>query len=246
MDLVPTLVGADLDREAQVALYSTHGHGISRLPGERSAWSLVDGRMRILLDPPDDVRPEIAPTHLVLHGPTAGAERWIAAAPGAIVVATAPLLRDLGATRTIEVTDRTALELPSGRALAFVTSPFLPAEGSCATFDEASGYLFTGDVAGVVDRRLPLVADDWEAHWRAMRAFHIGHMPSSRALRGFLQKIAAFPVRALLPARGPIVPEHHVRAALDALAEIPCGLDLLYPPSHLEEALHGMVSRGRH
>jgi flavorubredoxin len=136
--------------------------------------------------------------------------------------------------------DSTVIELPSGKALAFITSPFLHFPEACVTFDEATGYLFSSDIGAAIEQEWRLVIDDWEAHWKAMVPFHVFYMANNRALRGFIQKIDPFPITNLLPQHGSIIPKPFVRKALARLRELPCGIDLLYPASNLEAALSSM------
>lgn len=72
--------------------------------------------------------------------------------------------------------------------------------------------------------------------------FHVFYMASNRAIRGYIDKIAPFPVKGILPQHGSIIPEEFVRKALEGLRELPAGIDLLYPASNLEEAVSRLLA----
>jgi len=121
------------------------------------------------------------------------------------------------------------LALPSGAALVFVPAPFMHFPGAFATFDQASGYLFSGDVWAALDIDWTLVVDDFAAHRARMKLFHMDYMASRVATQGFVRSLADLDINAILPQHGSIIGPQHVSAALDYLAGLECGLDLIYP-----------------
>lgn len=235
-------------------------------PFRCNAYLVIEGDYAILLDPGSSshhftqVRDRVATlidpssiTHVVAHHQDADVigslPDWIALNPELYVVTT-PRTRVLlpyfglpDEVNWLDVSpnDNTVLELPSGRVLAFFTAPFLHFPEACVTFDEAIGFLFTGDVGAAIEKDWQLVVTDWEEHWRTMVAFHVFYMASNRALKGFVDKMRPFPIEAILPQHGSIIPSRHVSDALDALAGLPCGIDLLYPESNLESALKKLI-----
>lgn len=231
-------------------------------PFRCNAYLIVDGDVRVLVDPGstahhfDQVRarveavvPVASLTHIVLHHQDPDVcdslPSWLAVAPGATLVCTPRtrvLLPYYGFSPDVtwldvSPNDSTVLELPSGKVLAFITAPFLHFPEACVTWDETTGYLLSGDIGAAIEEDWVLVATDLDAHWRAMVPFHVFYMASNRAMRGFLDKIAPFPVKALLPQHGSVLPEALAKGALDRLRELPCGLDLLYPATNLEAAV---------
>jgi flavorubredoxin len=66
-------------------------------------------------------------------------------------------------------------------------------------------------------------------------------MASNRALRGFVEKIEPFPIRAILPQHGSVIPGSLVQNALENLRALPCGIDLIYPSSNLESAMSRLI-----
>lgn len=235
-------------------------------PFRCNVYLIVDGDVRVLVDPGSEahhfaqVRERVAQvvppetiTHLVLHHQDPdlcdSIPAWLRIAPDLTLVCT-PRVRVLlpyygfsPDVRWLDVSpnDSTVLELPSGRVLAFLTSPFLHFPEACVTFDETTGYLLSSDIGAAIEEDWKLVVEDWERHWKAMVPFHVFYMASNRAMRGFLDKVEPFPITALLPQHGSIIPAQHVRSAFAALRELPCGLDLLYPATNLESALNRLI-----
>lgn len=231
-------------------------------PFRCNAYLIVDGDVRVLFDPGSSmhhfaqVRQRVAAivppesvSHVVVHHQDPdlcdSLPDWLAVNPELVIVAT-PRTRVLlpyygfsHDVRWLDVSpnDSTVIELPSGRVLAFLVAPFLHFPEACVTFDEASGFLLSGDVGAAVEKDWQLVVTDFERHLRTMIPFHIFYMASQRALRGFIDKIRPFPIQAIAPQHGSIIGEAHVTRALDALSELRCGIDLVYPRHNLEEAM---------
>ena len=118
--------------------------------------------------------------------------------------------------------------LPSGRSLRFIAAPFLHFPGAFTTFDESSGFLFSGDVWAALDFDWRLFVDDFDEHVPRMDLFHLEYMPTNLAARGFVKRIEHLPIRAILPQHGGILREQDVPRALDYLRELRCGLDIIY------------------
>ncbi len=231
-------------------------------PFRCNVYLIVDGDVRVLVDPGSEAHhfaqvhervstivPPESITHVVVHHQDPdlcdSIPAWLRVNPDLTLVCT-PRTRVLlpyygfsPDVRWLDVSpmDNTVLELPSGKVLGFVTSPFLHFPEACVTFDETTGYLFSSDIGAAIESDWRLVIDDWAAHWKAMVPFHVFYMASNRAMRGFLQKIEPFPITAILPQHGSILPREHVKRALEALRELPCGIDLLYPATNLESAI---------
>lgn len=234
-------------------------------PFRCNAYLIVDGDTHVLVDPGskmhhfEQVRERVSKivppesvTHIVLHHQDPdlcdSIPDWLEVAPKATLVCTPRcrvLLPYYGFSPDVDwldisPNDNTVLELPSGKVLAFITSPFLHFPEACVTFDEATGFLLSSDIGAAIEHDWRIVVEDWEAHWRGMVPFHVFYMASNRAMQGFIHKIEPFPIEAILPQHGSIIPKAHVRTALARLKELPCGLDLLYPASNIEQALQAL------
>ena len=137
--------------------------------------------------------------------------------------------------RAFDVEEHPRYRLPSGRWLRFIPSPFLHFPGAFATYDETSGFLFSGDVWAALDMGGPLVVRDLTNHRPRMDLFMKDYMANNVAARGFLRAIAPLEIRAILPQHGSIIPEGLVEEAKEYLARLECGLDLIYPGHPLPE-----------
>lgn len=235
-------------------------------PFRCNAYLIVDGDVHVLVDPGsqmhhfEQVKARVATvvppesiTHIILHHQDPdlcdSIPAWLAIAPNATLVCTPRtrvLLPYYGFSHDVNwldvsPMDNTALELPSGSSLAFITSPFLHFPEACVTFDERTGFLLSSDIGAAIEYDWSLVVSDWDKHWRGMVPFHVFYMASNRALRGFVDKIRPFPIEAILPQHGSVIPKRHVATALDRLRDLPCGIDLIYPASNLEAALNGLI-----
>lgn len=159
---------------------------------------------------------------------------WLALQPNLAVYATPRtdvLIRHLGteAYGLVNVEDHPELALPSGAILRFVPAPFLHAPGSFATLDTGSDYLLSGDVWAALDMEWTLVVDDFDRHTPKLDLFNQDYMASNIAARGFVNRLEAYTIRAILPQHGSIIGPEHVPRALTYLASLRCGTDLIYP-----------------
>ena len=128
-----------------------------------------------------------------------------------------------------DVEDEPTLVLPSGGELYFIPAPFLHFPGAFATFDTASGFLFSGDVFASLDVGSWLWAEDFDDLADNMHLFHAEYMASNIATRGFVNRLAGLDIRTILPQHGSLIGKEHVPQALQWLADLRCGTDLLYP-----------------
>ncbi|MBN2801290.1 MAG: MBL fold metallo-hydrolase [Deltaproteobacteria bacterium] len=234
----------------------------------RNAWLVVDGDVSLLIDPGaqvahfEQVKARVSKvidparlSYLVVQ--VEDPDRcdsmpdWIALNPELQVVAT-PRARVLipyyGFTPTlswldVSPQDSTYIELPSGKTISFISAPFLHFPEAMASYDEASGILFSSDVGSTKQvEDWSLLVEDWPSYWRKMLHFHVENMAHTKALAGFIAKVRPFPIQAILPFNGSIIPPELVGTALDALAELPVGVDLLYPESQIERVFKTFIS----
>lgn len=270
MNHIPSLSGAPVDFSKPVLLWEgTHTvwwvGSREDSPFRCNAYLIVDGDMRVLFDPGStshhfeqvkervsQIVPPESITHIVVHHQDPdlcdSLPSWFALCPSAILITTPRtrvLLPYYGLPPDINwldvsPLDNTCLELPSGKVLAFLTSPFLHFPEAMVTFDEESGFLFSSDIGAAVEEDWVLVVSNWEWHWKTMVPFHIFYMASNRALRGFIEKVEPFPITSILPQHGSIIPPSMVKKALNALKELPCGIDLHYPASNLEALISNL------
>lgn len=271
MDRIPSLQASTIDFDKPVTLFDDGEHAVYWVgsredsPFRCNAYLIVNGDHRVLFDPGssmhhfEQVKERVAAivppesiSHIVLHHQDPdlcdSLPDWIAVNPEVVLVTTPRtrvLLPYYGFSPDvnwldISPTDTTALELGDSD-IVFLTAPFLHFPEACVSFDTRSGFLLSGDVGAAIEEDWVLVVRDWERHWKSMVPFHVFYMASNRALRGFTDKVEHFPINAILPQHGSILPGPMVKPALSALRELPCGVDLLYPDSNLENALKGLL-----
>ncbi len=120
------------------------------------------------------------------------------------------------------ITDYTT---PGGRKLQFISTPFAHFAGAVMTFDVKSRVLFTGDILGGVGAEWHLYHD--EKALLNMKAFLQGFMPTNKALRYALVRMRDCQADVFAPQHGQIILKHQFAEILDALWNLPCGLDLI-------------------
>ena len=121
----------------------------------------------------------------------------------------------------------------SGNTLRFIESPFLHFPGAFTTYDMAAKVLFSSDIWAALDMDWQLVVSDFDYHITKMNLFHVDYMASNLAARGFIHRLEGVEIDAILPQHGSIIGPGHVKDALQYLAELRCGTDIIY--ADLEE-----------
>jgi flavorubredoxin len=117
----------------------------------------------------------------------------------------------------------------NGHQLRFIEAPFLHFSGALTTYDEQSGFLFSGDIWAAIQLEWKLVIETFQTHIQNLNMFHTEYMASNIACRGFIEKIAPLQINAILPQHGSIIDSSDVPAALNYLKTLRCGTDLIYP-----------------
>jgi glyoxylase-like metal-dependent hydrolase (beta-lactamase superfamily II) len=117
----------------------------------------------------------------------------------------------------------------TGHRVQFLSARFCHFRGALMCYDPESGVLFTGDFLGGTDSRTSegIWAD--EDSWEGISLFHQIYMPSSKAVKASLDRIARLnPMPDVIapqhgdPIRGDLVPEF-----ISRLGSLKVGLDLL-------------------
>jgi len=115
--------------------------------------------------------------------------------------------------------------LKNGRELKFIPTPFLHAPGAIATWDSKSATLFSADLFGGVSQEWSLFAG--QQYLEAMCAFHQLYMPSNEILKAGLSVFAGLTIQRICPQHGSILEGEQITEALEALSNLPCGINLL-------------------
>ena len=117
----------------------------------------------------------------------------------------------------------------TGHRVQFVSARYCHFRGGLMCYDPESGVLFTGDFLGGTDSRTSdgIWAD--ESSWDGISLFHQIYMPSSKAMKDSLDRIARLnPMPDVIapqhgdPFRGDLIPEF-----ISRLGSLKVGLDLL-------------------
>ena len=246
---------ATIDLQSPTILFTAGGHtvywlGITDETAFRCNCYLIrDGDQAVLVDPGsrafvEQVRARVAQilppeevTAMILghQDPDVSASMvdWLDINPEMRVISTPRthvLLPHYGKANypAIEISENGVYPLPSGNELRFIEAPFLHFPGAFASWDSASGFLFSGDIWAALDFNWTLVVDSFAEHTAAMDLFHLDYMASNVAARGFADKLVGLDIAAILPQHGSIIPHRHVGAAITYLRELRCGLDIIY------------------
>lgn len=135
----------------------------------------------------------------------------------------------------VNVEAQPEMSLPSGTQLKFIAAPFLHFPGAFTSYDAAARVLFTGDVFASLNVGPKLWAEDFVELKANMRLFHTEYMASNIAARGFTRQLDGLNIDTLLPQHGCLIGREHVSAAIEWLANLHCGTDLIYPDLGLPE-----------
>jgi diguanylate cyclase (GGDEF)-like protein len=111
------------------------------------------------------------------------------------------------------------------RELQFIFTPYAHFPGAFCTFDSESRVLFSSDLFGALTNQPTLVCRD-EAHFEGVRLFHEHYMPSRDILGYALSQIDRFPVHAIAPQHGSIIPPRLVPFMVEKLRHLECGIYL--------------------
>jgi flavorubredoxin len=231
-----------------------------------NAYLISSGDKNVLLDPggiqhfpqvKDRVSQLIDPrevTHIVSHHQdpdVAGSTpKWLEINPEITIVTTPRtkvLLPYYGFDRNkvkwldVSVLDDTMLELGDGSTLIFLTAPFLHFPDAFVTYDSKSKLLFSGDIFAAIQQKWELIVSDFEKHKTEMMYFHVYYMASNKALKYFVNKVKPFPIDAIVPQHGSIIPKEFVKDALEFLENLKCGIDLLYEESPIQTILNDLI-----
>jgi len=136
------------------------------------------------------------------------------------------LLKHYGLRMPFWLVDEHGWRLPlDNREIQFLFTPYAHFPGAFCTFDPQSGVLFSSDLFGGMTTQPTLVARD-ESHFEGIRIFHEHYMPSRDILGYALSQIDRFPVQAIAPQHGSIIPPRLVPFMVEKLRHLECGIYL--------------------
>lgn len=117
------------------------------------------------------------------------------------------------------------LEL-EGRSLHFESIPYVPEAGSFATFDDASGVLFSSDLFGGLTPDGTLVARSMD-YYDAIRSYHQHFISGREVLTHALSRVRPLDVRVIAPHHGQVVANELVDPLMERLSHLETGLSTL-------------------
>ena len=272
--LIDRIKEGTVNYDEPVPLFKEEGHEVYWVGSYEeslfrcNSYLIISGEKRVLLDPGgvqhfQQVRERVSKlidpsqvTHVVAHHQDpdviGSLPLWLKENPE-ITVVTTPRTQvllpyygfDPEQVEWLDVSpiDDTVLEL-NGSTLLFLSAPFLHFPDAFVTYDSRSKILFTGDIFAAIQQSWELVISDFEAHKNELTYFHVYYMASNKALRHFVEKVRPFPIDAIAPQHGSIIPKEFVEEALDFLESLKCGIDLLEEESPAK-ALISRVLKGR-
>ena len=130
------------------------------------------------------------------------------------------------------ISELSSYTFSSGRNIRFIEAPFLHFPGAFTTYDETSGFLFSGDIWAAIDMEWKLVISEFHPHEFKMNLFHLDYMAGNIAARGFLDRLKGVVINAILPQHGSVIPKPFIEDAFRYLYNLRCGLDILYPDKY--------------
>ncbi len=114
-----------------------------------------------------------------------------------------------------------------GCELLLLPAHFLHSPGNFHVYDPVARILYTGDLGASlgVDYR---IAEDFDAHVKAMEAFHRRYMSSARAVGAWAGMVKALDVETIAPQHGAMLQGRAmVERFLAWCSSLPCGMDLM-------------------
>ncbi len=126
-----------------------------------------------------------------------------------------------------ELSDEGETMVFGATTLEFIPAHFLHSPGHFTIYDHRSKFLFTGDIGIALLEEPYIVVENMERHIQAMRPVHERLMPTSRAIKVWLDKVKFLDVEAILPQHGAIIPKKFIPRFYDFLENLKCGVDLL-------------------
>ena len=93
-----------------------------------------------------------------------------------------------------------------GPEVEAVPAHYCHSSGNFSLYDPTAGILFSGDIGSalVPNHEASLVVTDFDQHIQYMRGFHLRWMPSTTALRAWVQRVRAIKPKMICPQHGSI------------------------------------------
>jgi flavorubredoxin len=108
----------------------------------------------------------------------------------------------------------------------FVPAHYCHSSGNFSVYDPKADILFSGDIGAALlpDAKQSMFVDNFDDHIKYMDAFHKRWMPSTAALRDWVERIRAINPQMICPQHGSIFKGKNVAKFLDWLESIEVGV----------------------
>jgi len=133
-------------------------------------------------------------------------------------------------TRVIPIEDNgMKMSLKSGAVLEFIPAHFMHSPGQFNLYDTRSRILFTGDIGAAVFTAGDdvLFVDDFTKHIPLIADFHKRYMASNSVVRKWCDRVRSLNPEMIAPQHGAVYKGASVKAFLDWLSQLKCGIDLM-------------------
>ena len=113
-----------------------------------------------------------------------------------------------------------------GKPLKFIPAHFLHSTGNFQVYDPTSKILYSGDLGASLGQSYDVV-EDFDSHIQYMEGFHKRYMPTSKALKMWVNMVRTLDIEIIAPQHGAILPNKDMsNKFIDWIGSLSCGLDL--------------------
>lgn len=115
----------------------------------------------------------------------------------------------------------------NGGAIKIIPAHFLHSAGNFQVYDTVSKILYTGDLGASLGCEYHSV-EDFDAHIQFMEGFHKRYLPTSKALKMWVNMVKTLDIEIIAPQHGAmLIGKEMVTKFIDWVDTIDCGLDLM-------------------
>lgn len=111
--------------------------------------------------------------------------------------------------------------------IKIIPAHFLHSAGNFQVYDPVSKILYTGDLGASLGAPGSFV-EDFESHIQYMKGFHQRYLPTSRALKIWVNTVRQLDIEIIAPQHGAMFPTRELsQAFIDWVDNLACGVDLM-------------------
>ncbi|PLX93683.1 MAG: MBL fold metallo-hydrolase [Desulfuromonas sp.] len=114
-----------------------------------------------------------------------------------------------------------------GNPLKFIPAHFLHSSGNFQVYDPTAKILYSGDLGASIGQEYDNVTD-FDAHIPLMQPFHERYMPSTKALKMWVNTVRQLDIEIIAPQHGAMFPNKEMSARfIDWIDSLQCGADIM-------------------